>query len=33
MKDDEPLKDAAARAKTAPLELMKIIFVGEPVRN
>ena len=33
MKDDESLKDAAARAETAPLELMKIIFVGEPVRN
>jgi len=33
MKDHETLKDAAAKAQTAPLELMKIIFVGEPVRN
>jgi len=33
IKDDESLKDAAARTETAPLELMKIIFVGEPVRN
>jgi len=33
MRDDETLKDAAARAQTAPVELMKIIFVGEPVRN
>ncbi len=33
MKDDEPLKDAAARTGTAPVERMKIIFVGEPVRN
>ncbi len=33
MKDDETLKDAAARAQTAPVELMKIIFVGEPFRD
>jgi len=33
MKDDETLKDAAERVQTAPVELMKIIFVGEPVRN
>lgn len=33
VKDDETLKDAAARIQTAPVELMKIIFVGEPVRN
>lgn len=33
MKNDETLKDAAAKAGTAPMEIMKIILVGEPVRS
>ncbi len=32
MKDDETLKDAAARAGMAPMEILKIILVGEPIR-
>ncbi len=32
MKDDETLKDAAAKAGTAPMEILKIILVGEPVK-
>jgi hypothetical protein len=32
IKDDEALKDAAARAGMAPMEILKIILVGEPVR-
>jgi hypothetical protein len=31
MKDDETLKDAAAKAGIAPMEILKIILVGEPV--
>ena len=30
MKDDETLKDAATKAGLAPLEILKIILVGEP---
>ena len=33
MKDDETLKDAAAKAGTAPMEILKVILVGEPVRT
>ncbi len=33
MKDDETLKDAASNAGTAPMEIMKIILVGEPVKH
>lgn len=33
MKDDETLKDAAAKAGTAPMEILKIILVGEPVKG
>lgn len=33
LKDDETLKEAAAKAGTAPVELLKIVFVGEPIRN
>jgi len=32
MKDDETLKDAATKAGVAPMEILKIILVGEPVR-
>jgi len=32
MKDDETLKDAASKAGTAPMEILKIILVGEPVK-
>jgi len=32
-KDDETLKEAAARAGVAPVELLKIVFVGEPIGN
>jgi len=33
MKDDETLKEAATKAGTAPMEIMKIILVGEPVKG
>lgn len=33
MKDDETLKDAANNAGTAPMEILKILLVGEPVRS
>jgi hypothetical protein len=33
MKDDETLKDAASKAGTAPMEILKIILVGEPVKT
>jgi hypothetical protein len=32
IRDGETLKDAAARMGTAPIELLKIVFVGEPVK-
>jgi hypothetical protein len=32
MKDDETLKDAATKAGLAPLEILKIILVGEPIK-
>jgi len=32
MKDDETLKDAANKAGTAPMEILKVILVGEPVK-
>jgi hypothetical protein len=32
MKDDETLKDAATKAGTAPMEILKAILVGEPVK-
>lgn len=31
MKDDDTLKDAATKAGTAPMEILKVILVGEPV--
>jgi hypothetical protein len=33
MKDDETLKDAAAKAGTAPMEILKVILVGEPAKT
>jgi hypothetical protein len=33
MKDDETLKDAATKAGTAPMEILKVILVGEPVKT
>lgn len=33
MKDGETLKDAAAKAGTAPMEILKVILVGEPVKT
>ena len=33
IKDSETLKDAAARLGTAPIELLKVVYVGEPLRN
>jgi hypothetical protein len=32
-RDDETLKDAAAKAGTAPMEILKVILVGEPVKT
>lgn len=32
IKDGETLKEASARMGTAPIELLKIVFVGEPVK-
>jgi hypothetical protein len=33
VKDDDTLKEAASKAGTAPMDLMKIILVGEPVKS
>ena len=33
MRDDETLKDAANKAGTAPMEILKIILAGEPVKT
>ncbi|MDZ4164325.1 MAG: DUF4405 domain-containing protein [Smithellaceae bacterium] len=33
MKDDETLKEAATRFSSAPMEIMKVILVGEPVKK